>query len=83
MGSRDDRLKKKEDSGLSESHISTFWHATGLRRKRKSVRVRITRRIFLEEVGLELALEGLTEGEGYARQGNSMSKGREVRITGG
>lgn len=47
------------------------------------MRVRITRQIFLEEVGLELALEGLTEREGYARQGNNMSKGREVRITGG
>lgn len=54
-----------------------------LRRKKKSVRVRITRQIFLEEVGLELALEELTEGEGYARQGISMRKDREVRITGG
>lgn len=47
------------------------------------MRVRITRQIFLEEVGLELALEELTEGEGYARQGISMRKDREVRITGG
>lgn len=33
VGSREDRLERKGDSGLSESHISTEWHATGLWRK--------------------------------------------------
>lgn len=38
------------------------------------MRVRVTMKIFQEEVGLEKALE---VGEGYARQRNSMNKGRE------
>lgn len=48
----------KGHSGISESHAGTQWHAMGLWRESESVRVRVTRRVFLEEVGLELALEG-------------------------
>ena len=79
-GSREDGLERKGGSGISESHISIQCHATELRRERESVNFRITRQVFLEEVGLELALEGFLEKEeeGYAKQG--MSKGREVRL---
>lgn len=64
----------------SESHISTQCHAKELQRQGESVKFRVTRQVFLEEVGLELALEGFLEKEeeGYAKQG--MSKSREVRL---
>lgn len=51
-------------------------HTTGwkgaLQENERSERVRVTRQVSLEEVGLELALEGLLEGD--ARQGNIRGK---------
>lgn len=73
-GRIDGRGRETLDSASQIIIPLTQWYSTGLWRKRKSVRVRVTMKIFQEEVGLEKALE---VGEGYARQRNSMNKGRE------